>query len=241
MIMGEPPPERLRNAPPIIAPTRPLVVKTNGSNGASSEQLNALLAEQNEAIKESEELRKIVNRRRRSARISQIAFALFLAFVFGSAYIYSRPEGDVSQELSKTVHGTHFTANYPEGWTVPRSEANIIQLDNTSKGWQITFSWQTAQQIGISPSRELSSVAQELQNNDYFGRQFQSGEAFTVGTRPAYSFAWNHPRTGEAGYIYIFFDPLNNFYEVTAKVKNAEDLPALKELADTILAQIAFK
>ncbi len=239
MIMGEPVPERFRNAPPLKIPTRPVVINTGlagvSGNGASAGSNGATSAS-------GESFQQRTARRRRNRSILLAIFAIFVAVVLGLTYYYSLPKAestDLVPPLVKTVYGTNFAAAYPEGWLVERSEANIIQLSNSQKDWQIVFNWTASRTRGVSPSKPLAEIAKQVQEDDLTPRKFTTNADFKVGEHPGYRFEWENADTGRSGVEYIFFDDTNNFYEVNFQSK-AADVDKLRPLADAIMTQLKF-
>jgi hypothetical protein len=188
-------------------------------------------------------MHSMIARRKRFNRIMWGAFAVFLAVVFGLTYYYSLPKAESDElvpPLDKTVHGTYFTVPYPDGWIVARSEANIIQLRNDSRNWEITFSWEPALKRGVVPSKPLAQISTQLEADDFTGRDLKPGADFKIGTQPGYRREWANSRTGRGGVEYIFFDHLNNFYVVTIQ-SNTTEVERLLPLADAIMAKFALK
>lgn len=235
MIMGEPVPERLRNAESPRAATRPIVVNTDGE----------LTAEQKAAAESAEALHKSIQRRRRNSIIGRVIFALFLAVVFGLAYIYSRPKEVNTTELVKSFHSTYLEVSSPDGWFMNRSDPTALEIANgpnctagsSAACWRLTITWGQGKDRGISPTQPLAKIAAKIQEDDLFGRKFGAeGSDFTVGGRPAYRFEWTKDSTSRGGLEYIFFNQSNFFFEVTAECAIA-DLEKCKPLMDEMMSK----
>jgi simple sugar transport system ATP-binding protein len=248
MIMGEPVPERLRAIPPPEVIMRPIVVSGSGADNGSNGQGNgaavgAVTAVSAAAAADAKTMRSMIARRRRFNRRMWGAFAVFLAVVFGLTYYHSRPKVESDElvpPLVKTVHGTYFTVPYPDGWIVARSEANIIQLRNDSRNWEITFQWDSAVRRGVSPSKPLAQIAAQIDLDDFTGRELKPGAEFQAGAQPAYRREWTNAKTGRGGVEYIFFDHLSNFYIVTHQ-SNIDQMERLVPLSDAIMGKLALK
>ncbi len=238
MIMGEPVPERLRNAKVPQAASRPVVVSS--ANGIS--------AEQKAAAESAEALHNTILRRRRNARIGWSLFALFLIVVFGLAYTYSRPKEINKTELVKSFHSTYLEISSPDGWFSNRSDPTALEIANgpnctagaNAACWRLTVTWGQGKDRGISPTQALDKIATKIQDDDLFGRKFGSGGDFTVGGHPAYRFQWTKESTSRGGMEYIFFNEGNFFFEVTAECA-VSDVDRCIPLMDEMMTKAAFK
>ncbi len=234
MIMGEPIPERLRNRIPPPVPTRPIDLTsapTSSADGTAVTPVKPMTAQQRVAA------------RRRQALLLYLGTALLVALLIGAAYLYSRPQTTDSSgipELVRTEYGNGFSFRLPQSWIVDRAESGNKHAQNAAKDFVMIMIWDSLFNKGLSSSMSLSQIAQKMENDDLFGRDYKPGKDITIGGIPGYRFEWTNNGSKRGGVDYIFIGTDSNFYDVTFDAPLATWEPELKPVADAIMASFQF-
>jgi simple sugar transport system ATP-binding protein len=235
MIMGEPVPQHLRNRVLPLVPTRPIELNSapkTSANGTAVAPARPMTAQQRADAK------------RTRARLLFVAVALVVALLLGAAYLYSRPQTTESSgvpALVRTEYGNGFSFKLPESWLVDRAESQNKHAQNAQKDFVMIMLWDSLRNKGIGSSTPLSKVAEQMQQDDLFGREYKTGSDITIGGRPAYRFEWVNNGSKRSGVDFIFIGTDNNFYNVTFDAPIATWESELKPLADAIMASFEFQ
>ncbi len=234
MIMGEPIPEHLRNRVPPPVPTRPVElgsVPTVSGNGTEVAPAPRMTAQQR------------FEARRNRMRLFYAVSVLLIALLIGAAYIYSRPqtvETSGIPPLTRTEFGNGFSFKLPQSWLVDRAESQNKHAQDAQKDFVMIMLWDSLRNKGIGSSTPLSKVAEQMEQDDLFGRDYKPGTDITIGGIPAYRFEWVNNGNKRGGVDYIFIGTDSNFYDVTFDAPIATWDSELKPLADAMMASFEF-